>query len=104
MGYTGGELFEPTYKRIGDHTEAILIEYSDELSYEDLLQEGVFALLRAAEGFDVERKLRFSTYATVAVKSRQSGAGSARSRPSLGCPSCSELPVRWVAMSADTSF
>lgn len=38
------------------------------LSYEDLLQEGVFALLRAAEGFDVERKLRFSTYATVAVK------------------------------------
>jgi RNA polymerase primary sigma factor len=38
------------------------------LSHEDLLQEGVFALLRAAEGFDVERKLRFSTYATVAVK------------------------------------
>ena len=37
MGYTGGDDFEPTYQKIGDHTEAILIEYSDELSYEDLL-------------------------------------------------------------------
>ena len=39
MGYTGGELFEPTYKRIGDHTEAILIEFNEELTYEDILEK-----------------------------------------------------------------
>ena len=39
VGYTGGELFEPTYKRIGDHTEAILIEFNEELTYEDILEK-----------------------------------------------------------------
>jgi len=37
VGYTGGDLFEPTYKRIGDHTEAMLVEYGPELSFEDIL-------------------------------------------------------------------
>ena len=31
--------FEPTYKRIGDHTEAILIEFNEELTYEDILEK-----------------------------------------------------------------
>jgi len=39
VGYTGGALFEPTYKRIGDHTEAILVEFTDELTFEDILKK-----------------------------------------------------------------
>ena len=31
--------FEPTYKRIGDHTEAILIEFNEELTYQDILEK-----------------------------------------------------------------
>ena len=39
VGYTGGELFEPTYKRIGDHTEAILVEFDETLTYEAVLEK-----------------------------------------------------------------
>ena len=31
--------FEPTYKRIGDHTEAILIEFNEELTFKDILEK-----------------------------------------------------------------
>lgn len=37
MGYTGGDDFEPTYQRIGDHTEAMLVEFDESLTFEDLL-------------------------------------------------------------------
>ncbi|CAL1278490.1 unnamed protein product [Larinioides sclopetarius] len=39
VGYTGGTLHNPTYRNLGDHTEAIEIDYDPEiLSYEDLLE------------------------------------------------------------------
>ncbi|OJF97145.1 peptide-methionine (S)-S-oxide reductase MsrA [Alkalibacterium sp. 20] len=38
-GFTGGTTAEPTYRNIGDHTEAIQIDFdSSLLSYEDILQ------------------------------------------------------------------
>ena len=38
VGYCGGEQEHPTYRSIGDHTEAIAIDYDPTvLSYEDLL-------------------------------------------------------------------
>jgi len=38
VGYTGGNKLHPTYKKIVDHTEALLIEFDPKLvSYEDLL-------------------------------------------------------------------
>ena len=38
MGYCGGTKDKPSYYSLGDHTEAITIDYDPEvLSYEDLL-------------------------------------------------------------------
>ena len=38
MGYTGGTLPEPTYERLGDHTESFQVDYDpSRLSYEALL-------------------------------------------------------------------
>ena len=38
VGYSGGTLEEPTYTRLGDHTESIQIDYDPELiSYEELI-------------------------------------------------------------------
>lgn len=37
MGYTGGEAFEPNYDKIGDHTEAMLVEFDDSVTYNQLL-------------------------------------------------------------------
>ena len=40
VGYTGGVKPNPTYHAIGDHTEAVLIEYNpDIVTFEDLLLE-----------------------------------------------------------------
>ncbi|GBM97025.1 Peptide methionine sulfoxide reductase [Araneus ventricosus] len=39
VGYTGGTLHNPTYRNLGDHTEAIDIDFDPEvISYEDLLE------------------------------------------------------------------
>ncbi|GIY73248.1 hypothetical protein CDAR_572661 [Caerostris darwini] len=39
VGYTGGTLHNPTYRNLGDHTEAIDIDYNPEIvSYENLLK------------------------------------------------------------------
>ena len=39
MGYTGGKLEKPTYRRLGDHTESIQIDYDPKrISYERLLE------------------------------------------------------------------
>lgn len=38
MGYTGGSQLEPTYRRMGDHTESFQVDYdATRLSYETLL-------------------------------------------------------------------
>lgn len=38
VGYTGGSTADPTYRRMGDHTEALQIDFDPEvLSYDDLL-------------------------------------------------------------------
>ena len=38
VGYAGGTLVNPTYHRLGDHTESIEVDYDPEvISYEDLL-------------------------------------------------------------------
>jgi len=42
--------------------------FGNAASYEELVQEGSLGLLRAAELFDPERGLRFSTYATIWIK------------------------------------
>lgn len=39
VGYTGGDDFEPNYNKIGDHTEAILVEYTEDLSFDDILRK-----------------------------------------------------------------
>jgi len=40
VGYTGGEMLDPTYQNIKDATEAVLIEYDPALiSYETILNE-----------------------------------------------------------------
>ncbi len=37
-GYTGGSKVDPTYRSLGDHTEAVQVEYDpDRVSYRDLL-------------------------------------------------------------------
>src|SRR4051812_14157562 len=39
VGYTGGELPDPTYAKLGDHTETIQLDYDPaRISYEELLQ------------------------------------------------------------------
>jgi methionine-S-sulfoxide reductase len=38
VGYTGGSTASPTYRSLGDHTEALQVEYDPEaISYDDLL-------------------------------------------------------------------
>jgi peptide-methionine (S)-S-oxide reductase len=38
VGYSGGKTPDPTYKKIRDHTEAVLVEYNpNQVSYEDLV-------------------------------------------------------------------
>lgn len=40
VGYSGGEKLDPTYKKILDHTEAMLIEFDPTvITYEELLIE-----------------------------------------------------------------
>lgn len=39
VGYTGGTTADPTYERIGDHSEALLVAFDDPLSYKELLQK-----------------------------------------------------------------
>ena len=40
VGYTGGTTANPTYHRLGDHTESIQIDYDPtQISYEELLNE-----------------------------------------------------------------
>ena len=40
MGYTGGTTPDPTYQAIGDHTEALRVEFDPTLvSYEDLIRK-----------------------------------------------------------------
>eukprot|EP00543_Licmophora_paradoxa_P002072 CAMPEP_0202442720 /NCGR_PEP_ID=MMETSP1360-20130828/2098_1 /ASSEMBLY_ACC=CAM_ASM_000848 /TAXON_ID=515479 /ORGANISM="Licmophora paradoxa, Strain CCMP2313" /LENGTH=131 /DNA_ID=CAMNT_0049058159 /DNA_START=217 /DNA_END=612 /DNA_ORIENTATION=- len=40
VGYSGGQKLHPTYHRIKDHTEALLIEFDPkQISYEDILLE-----------------------------------------------------------------
>ncbi|XP_054714409.1 peptide methionine sulfoxide reductase-like [Uloborus diversus] len=39
VGYTGGTMLNPTYRNLGDHTEAIDIDFNpEELSYDQLLK------------------------------------------------------------------
>ena len=39
VGYTGGTAPNPTYRRLGDHTETVQVEFDPEtVSYEELLQ------------------------------------------------------------------
>ena len=39
VGYAGGTLEDPTYHRLGDHTEVFQVDYDPEvLSYEDILE------------------------------------------------------------------
>lgn len=39
VGYAGGQLPEPTYKRLGDHTESVQLDYDPEqISFAELLQ------------------------------------------------------------------
>ena len=39
MGYAGGKKLNPTYRSLGDHTEAVQIDYDPEqITYEDLLK------------------------------------------------------------------
>lgn len=40
VGYAGGTTVDPTYRKMGDHTESIQIDYDpDVISFEDLLAE-----------------------------------------------------------------
>ena len=40
MGYTGGTTPDPTYQAIGDHTEALRVEFDPtRVSYEDLIRK-----------------------------------------------------------------
>lgn len=39
VGYTGGTTPDPTYERIGDHTEALLVEFDESVTYEEILHK-----------------------------------------------------------------
>lgn len=51
------------------------------LPMEDLVQEGNLGLVRAVEGFDPERSLRFSTYATYWIRQKITRALADQARP-----------------------
>ena len=62
-----------------------------EVERADLVQEGVIGLIRAAEGFDAERGIKFSTYASFWIrKAMQTGALRARDRVGVGAETESE--------------
>lgn len=57
VGYTGGTTASPTYRRIGDHTETLQLEYDPRLiSYEELLTHFWNAHNPLAPGFSRQYK------------------------------------------------
>ncbi|WP_297136056.1 sigma-70 family RNA polymerase sigma factor [Terrisporobacter sp.] len=46
------------------------MNYLKEVDFESLVQEGSIGLMKAADKFEVERNLKFSTYATWSIKSQ----------------------------------
>ncbi len=46
IGYSGGKELNPTYKRIKDHTESVLVEFDPSvLSFEEVLVEVRFEII-----------------------------------------------------------
>ena len=69
MGYCGGSKAKPTYYMLGDHTEAISIDFDPKaISYEDLL--GISGARIAVEASTVVNSI--GTPYSIAMKARNS--------------------------------
>lgn len=61
MGYAGGTLSRPSYRRMGDHSETVLVEYDPQrLAYDDLLR-------RFLAGHEPERPEHSRQYRSVVL-------------------------------------
>jgi peptide-methionine (S)-S-oxide reductase len=83
VGYTGGTLPSPTYHALGDHTEAVELEYDpDALSYDALL-----ALFFEAHDPVRPRSVQYHSAVYVRTEAERAAALAARERRAaqLGC-------------------
>jgi hypothetical protein len=58
IGYSGGNELNPTYRRIKDHTESVLVEFDpNTISFEDVLIEvrplSLYCLVKTDDAYEV---------------------------------------------------
>lgn len=92
MGYAGGTTVDPTYHRLGDHTETIEIDYDpDVLGYEDLL--AIFWARHDARHGSYSRQYRSAVFYRTEEERLAAEAFKARLEASLGSLSTAVEPL-----------
>lgn len=77
MGYAGGTLVDPTYHRLGDHTEALQLDFDPHaVSYEELL--AMFWASHAPGRGSHSRQYMAAVFCETAVQLEQASASRAR--------------------------
>jgi peptide-methionine (S)-S-oxide reductase len=93
VGYAGGTSSDPTYQRLGDHSEAVEIDYDPEvLRYEDLL--GVFWTAHDPSGPPRSVQYRSAILYRAEEERAAAEASKARIESAIGPVSTSIEPLR----------